>query len=183
VPAFIANADPRVAQRNRCQVALAIGVLAADQRVTQRRCAGAPLLASRDDWFAGAVVAQDHGGVGRFGAPDAPGGTRPRRAVQLGQDCQRVGVAFVQLEQAQVILGDLRQALPALQRGAAGRQRQLVLACSDQLCQLCTGGLAFLQLRQRVSQRMRRCVGKTVNFHAGFLRFGTSWAAAAGAVC
>jgi hypothetical protein len=44
---------------------------------------------------------------------------------QFGQDRHGVGMPFEQLEQHQVLPGDSGQALPAAQRIASARQRQI----------------------------------------------------------
>ncbi|MNI53364.1 hypothetical protein D3C73_1081910 [compost metagenome] len=64
--------------------------------------------------------------IRRLGRPHAPSAAGLRGAPQLLDDCQGVGVTFIQLAHAQVMTGHSRQALEALQGASAAWQRQLV---------------------------------------------------------
>lgn len=72
------------------------------------------------------AVAHQQAGIGRLGGPDAPEAFGRRVALQFAQDGQGIGVAFVQLDQAQVMMGDLGQGAPTVQGLTLAGQRQAV---------------------------------------------------------
>jgi hypothetical protein len=60
-----------------------------------------------------------------------------RRATQLGEDCERVGVAFIELCQSQVVRGNLSERAPTLHRLAIAWHRKVIETQANELPQPC----------------------------------------------
>ncbi|WP_374221442.1 hypothetical protein [Variovorax sp. E3] len=124
VPAFAGHAHAGLVHRHGREARLAFGVPAADDRVRDAGRAGTPGLGAVQADVACAI--EHHARVGRLGAPCAPACARGNdgRAAEFGQDRQRVGVAFEELDQREIVGGHGCEHAPALQGLPRARSRQ-----------------------------------------------------------
>ncbi|MNT24620.1 hypothetical protein D3C72_1601030 [compost metagenome] len=123
VPAFIGDVHARLRQRNGGKASLALGVPAADQCMAEVTRTGTPGLAAIEHMAAIRRLLQRDARPRQFRAPHAPAAAGRRTGgVDFRQDGERIGMAFIQLEQGQVDGGDGGQHLPAPQGGAVAGQ-------------------------------------------------------------
>ena len=152
-----------------------------EQAVAHVACARAPPLGAAHAHPAQPHPQRLHLGppVGRLGGPQAPGGARHRRlrCGHFSHHGQRIGVAFKQLGQREVVFGHQTQSLPALQGVAVPGHGQPVQALVHEPGEPVGWCVGPIQLGEGLGHRPLRSGGQrtggTVQRHGAAPALGT----------
>src|SRR5471032_625699 len=157
LPAFVGDVYACLPQYYAGQASLVLLIPATDKRVGEPAGTRTPGFASIQQVMSILRLAQPEPRARHFRAPDAPAAASWRAGactIEFGQDGQRIGMGFIQFEQAQVDSSDGRQRLPALQGGAMSGPGQRAEASIEQIPQAFHGwqGLQDFRVKAGDSQ-------------------------------